>query len=104
MAAFIFVGNGKSDPSATRLFGYEFTLNGAAVEVDDESAKKLAGNSHFTLHSIDLIVQNSALPADKNELEKFARDRFGVEIDKRKSLSSLQKQVQELIDGNTDAE
>ena len=30
------------------VFGYEFELDGDAVEVDDKFANKLAGNSHFT--------------------------------------------------------
>lgn len=94
MASFIFIGNGKSDPSKTRLFGYEFALNGAAVEVDDDSAKKLAGNSHFKAAS-------AATPDEKDELEAIARG-YGVELDKRKSLANLRKQVQELIDGSQD--
>lgn len=38
------------------------------------------------------------LPDDKDALELIARE-YGVELDKRKTLANLQKQVQELIDG-----
>lgn len=37
--------------------------------------------------------------SEKDELEAIARQ-YGVELDKRKSLASLQKQVQELINGD----
>lgn len=103
MAAFIFIGNGKSDPLSLKVYGYEFALNGAAVSVDDVTAGKLSGNSHFAASGADLTVTNSALPSDKNELEKLARDLFGVELDKRKTVANLQKQVQELINDGQDS-
>lgn len=94
MAAFVFIGNGKSDPEQTSVFGYKFELNGAPVEVDEKTAGKLATNGHFKVAD--------SLPTDKNELEAIAA-KFGVEIDKRKTVATLQRQVQELIDGNQDA-
>lgn len=96
MTTFVFVGNGKSDPSVVRLFGYEFLLNGDAVEVDAASAKKLASNSHFK------AAEAAREPAgEKDELEAIARE-YGVELDKRKSLANLRKQVRELVDGSQD--
>lgn len=97
MAAFVFIGNGKSDPESIRVFGYQFQLNGDPVDVNELAANKLAHNSHFIQFG-----RIDALPSDKNELEALARDRFGVELDKRKTVSNLQRQVQELIDGSQD--
>lgn len=94
MASFVFVGNGRDDPDSTVVFGHKFDLNGNPVEVSDLMAAKLAGNNHFR--------QLDGLPSDKSQLEAIAR-RFGVEIDKRKTVATLQRQVQELIDDNADA-
>ena len=38
---------------------------------------------------------------DKHELEEYAREHFGTELDKRQKLKTLKKQVQSLIDGPT---
>lgn len=44
---FIYIGD-KDAPRETKVFGYEFTLNGPAVEVTDPHAqKKLSGNPTF---------------------------------------------------------
>ncbi|MCK5602176.1 hypothetical protein KAR91_09915 [Candidatus Pacearchaeota archaeon] len=39
---------------------------------------------------------------DKHELEEYAREHFGAELDKRQKLKTLRKQVQTLIDGPTE--
>ncbi len=39
---------------------------------------------------------------DKHELEEYAREHFGCELDKRQKLKTLVKQVQLLIDGPTE--
>lgn len=44
---FKFVGNGKDDPKKNQSYGFTFYLNGPGVEVSDEIARKLTGNSHF---------------------------------------------------------
>jgi len=36
---------------------------------------------------------------DKDELEEYAREHYGTELDKRQKLKTLRKQVQVLIDG-----
>ena len=41
--------------------------------------------------------------ASKDELEAFARDEFGVELDKRKSLDTLRKDVMALADNGDEA-
>ncbi len=38
---------------------------------------------------------------DKDELEAYAREHYGVELDKRRSRKKLLKQVKELIHGET---
>ena len=38
---------------------------------------------------------------DKNDLEEYAREHFGTELDKRQKLKTLRKQVQALINGPT---
>lgn len=37
---------------------------------------------------------------DKDELERFAKEEFGVDLDKRKSQPKLVAQVRELMDAN----
>ena len=95
MASFVFIGNGNKDPHSTSIFGYQFTLNGTAVEVDDLAAKKLFNNGHFKPAN---DRQNQA----KDDLIATAA-KFGVTLDKRKTFENLQKQVQELIDGDQNA-
>lgn len=48
--------------------------------------------------SVSDKLDEPKIPDDKDALEEIARG-YGVELDKRKSLANLQKQVQELIDG-----
>lgn len=39
---------------------------------------------------------------DKEELEEFAKREFGVDLDKRKKLETLVKEVADMIDGLSD--
>jgi len=39
---------------------------------------------------------------EKDELETYAREHYGCELDKRQKLKTLRKQVQKLIDGPTE--
>lgn len=39
---------------------------------------------------------------DKHELEAYAREHYGTELDKRQKLRTLRKQVKSLIDGPTE--
>lgn len=97
MTAFVFIGNGDHDPMQIEAFGHLFELNGDPVEVSGDVAAKLSGNSHF--QAVEGMPVKAGLPSDKSELEALARDLFGVELDKRKSVQNLQKQLQELMDG-----
>lgn len=36
--------------------------------------------------------------ADKNKLEEFAKNKFGVDLDRRKSLKKMKNEIKELID------
>lgn len=55
------------------------------------------------------IVADAPIPAtaldidamDKDQLEAFAREKFGRELDKRKRLETLRKEVHALLDGST---
>lgn len=38
---------------------------------------------------------------DKDELERFAKDKFGQDIDRRKGEDKLRAEVQAMIDGNS---
>lgn len=40
--------------------------------------------------------------SEKDKLETYAKNKFGVDLDKRKNLNSLKAQVQELEDVNRD--
>jgi len=42
--------------------------------------------------------------ANKDELETFAKEQFGVDLDKRKKVDDLRKQVRELAEGQTEGE
>lgn len=43
-----YVGNDNEDPVKVKIYGYEFDLNGEAVEIKEEKiAKKLSGNPTF---------------------------------------------------------
>ena len=44
---FVYIGQGKENPSNIGLYGYMFKLNGEAVEVDEPFASNLRTNSHF---------------------------------------------------------
>ncbi len=45
---FTYVGQHETSPAKTRVFGYEFTKDGAAVDVkEDKFIKKLEGNPSF---------------------------------------------------------
>lgn len=39
---------------------------------------------------------------EKDELEAYAREKFGVDLDKRRSIKTLKAQIQELEEGVTD--
>lgn len=39
---------------------------------------------------------------DKLELEEYAREHYGCELDKRQKIKTLRKQVRKLIDGPTE--
>lgn len=48
---FVFTGdpwNPGTDPAWVSAHGYMFKLNGRPIEVDDDAAKRLYNNSHFT--------------------------------------------------------
>ena len=47
----------------------------------------------------DLVISK----ASKDELEAFARDEFGIELDKRKSVDALRKEVMALADTGDEA-
>lgn len=60
-----YVGNGKEDPVKVKIYGFEFELNGAPVEIEDEKvAKKLGGNPTFR------IVNGQSCAAQLEEAEK----------------------------------
>lgn len=60
-----YVGNGKEDPVKVKIYGFEFELNGAAVEVEDEKiAKKLGGNPTFR------VVNGKSCAEQLEEAEK----------------------------------
>jgi hypothetical protein len=45
---FVYVGCGKADPETAKAYGFEFQLNGPAVDVQGDIAiKKLRGNKTF---------------------------------------------------------
>lgn len=70
------------------------------VDSDDEMKVQQVGEA------IEGVVNslNGALnldDMDKDDLENYAQEHFGVDIDKRKSLKKLKKEVKALIAGPT---
>ena len=68
---------------------------------DEEEAAK----AQSVLDSVQGITEslNGALNLegmDKNELEEYAREHFSLELDKRKSLANLVKQIREHIEAS----
>ena len=49
----------------------------------------------------DIYLENIDFDSDKIELEEYAKEHFGKDIDRRIGVKKLRKIVQEMIDGNS---
>jgi hypothetical protein len=79
---------------------YFIKLPDVGVDPDDAMKVQEFGEAvEGVVNSINgaLNIENM----DKDELEDYAREHFGTELDKRQRLKTLRKQVQALIDGPT---
>ena len=80
MAKVTFIGNGRSDPESTELFGHTFPL-GRAVEVTDEQAlTKLANNSHFRVGEASTEGAPDFRKMTKAEISEWCSE-HGTDID-----------------------
>lgn len=95
MSVFRFIGDPRGEhPRDITAFGISFPA-GEAVEVPDERvAAKLRGNSHFAEDAQQPRVGGPNFEGmDKDALEAFARERFGVDIDRRKTVDRLRAEL-----------
>lgn len=51
-------------------------------------------------YGLDLILDKSKHGQIKDMLEKYAKEKFGVDLDKRKTIKKLEKEIEELENGN----
>jgi C4-type Zn-finger protein len=71
------------------------------VDPDDAMAVQALGETvEGVVNSLNGALNINEM--DKHELEEYAREHFGAELDKRQKLKTLKKQVQSLIDGPTE--
>lgn len=92
---FRFIGDPRGEfPRDITAFGIFFPA-GEAVEVPDERvAEKLRGNSHFAEEEQAAGVAGPNFDGmDKEAMEAFAKERFGIDIDKRKSTDRLRSEL-----------
>ena len=88
-------------PDVIELFGYTFP-KGEPVSVDDEFViGKLSQNHHFETDETVIEGEKGLDAMTKDELEELGRE-YGIELDKRKSITTLIQQVQDAIDANED--
>jgi hypothetical protein len=73
-------------------------LDDFGVDPDDHIAVQQLGDAVEGV-SKSLNGALNIYKMDKDELEDYAREHYGTELDKRQKLKTLRKQVQVLIDG-----
>lgn len=104
---FRFTGDPRGEtPRSITAFGISFPAGEAVEVLDERVAAKLRGNSHFAEEAGDAApgqptTIHEAIDAltDKAQLEAFAKEAFGVDIDKRKSEATLRAELKALADG-----
>jgi hypothetical protein len=106
---FRFIGDPRQNgdgPLAIRMYGLVFVKDGDPVEVSDPGqAAKLAGNGHFEAPApaepampdpTGADMRARLLTLSKDDLEALALERYGANIDKRKSVEKLVDQIMDL--------